>query len=197
MDPRQQGQEYGGNNSHRAAGANYGFNSNQNDPFNSFVHADNESAFDSSWNPQAFQPQQQQQQQPINSFDPGNQPWQQNPYQSSNALPMHNYGGQPSDYDQIYSRNPAPYAYPGFDPNTSQAFSPSPFDSALNYAQLPLSSGPQYDYSGPQGFPQHNETISPQALQNYPLPPSKTEEARPVCWVFVNLSIEVALTDIS
>lgn len=191
MDPRQQGQDYGGNNATRAGG-NYGFNSGQNDPFNSFVHTDNESAFDSSWNPQAFPAQQQ----PINGFDHGNQPWQQNPYQSSNSLPMHNYGGQSSDYDQIYSRNPASFNYSGFDPNTSQAFSPSPFDSALNYGQIPLSTGTPYDYSAPQGFPQHNETISPQALQNYPFPPTKTEEPCQVCRVFPETSIKVAHADL-
>lgn len=177
MDPRQQGQDYGGNNNAPRTGGTYGFNSGQNDPFNSFVHADNESAFDSSWNPQAYPAQQQ----PINGFDHGSQSWQQNPYQSSNSLPMHNYGGQSSDYDQIYSRNPTSFNYSGFDPNTSQAFSPSPFDNALNYSQIPLSGGTPYDYSASQGFPQHNETISPQALQNYPFPPTKTEEPRQVC----------------
>ncbi|KAF6218492.1 hypothetical protein HO133_005841 [Letharia lupina] len=173
MDPRQQGQDYGGNNASRAGG-NYGFNSGQNDPFNSFVHTDNESAFDSSWNPQAYPAQQQ----PINGFDHGNQQWQQNPYQSPNSLPMPNYGGQSSDYDQIYSRNPASFSYSGFDPNTSHAFSASPFDSALNYGQMPLNSGTPYDYSAPPAYSQHNETISPQALQNYPFPSTKTEEPR-------------------
>ncbi len=177
MDPRQQGQDYGGSNGPRAGG-NYGFsNGGQNDPFNSFVHSDNGDAFDSSWNPQGFAAQQQ----PINSFDPGNQSWQQNPYQSSSSLPIHNYGGQSSDYDQIYSRNPASFNYSGFDPNTIHAFSPSPFDNALNYGQIPLSNNTAYDYSAPQTFPQHNETISPQALQNYPFPATKTEEQRQVC----------------
>lgn len=176
MDPRQQAQDYGGNNATRAGG-NYGFNSGTNDPFNSFVHTDNESAFDSSWNPQAFPTQQQ----PINSFDHGNQSWQQNPYQSSTSLPMHNYGGQSSDYDQIYSRNPTSFSYSGFDPTTSHAFSSSPFDNAMSYGQIPLSNNAPYDYSGPPGFPQHNETISPQALQNFSFPPTKAEEPRQVC----------------
>lgn len=182
MDPRQQNADYGGNNTPSAAGGNYAFNSGQHDPFNSFVHTDNDSAFDSSWNTQGFPAQQQ----PINNFDHGNQPWQQNPYPSSNSLPMHNYGGQPGDYDQIYSRNPPAFNFTGFDPNTSQAFSPSPFDSALNYGQLPLSNPPPYDYAPPQGFPQHNETISPQALQNYSFSPTKTEELRQVCRVLLN-----------
>ena len=188
MDPRQQGQDYGGNNSTSAAGGNYAFNAGQNDPFNSFVHADNDAAFDSSWNPQGFPAQQQQ----INTFDHGNQPWQQNPYQTSNSLPMHNYGGQPSDYDQIYSRNPASFNYSGFDPSTSQAFSPSPFDSTLNYGQLPLGNATPYDYPAPQGFPQHNETISPQALQNYPFTPTKAEEHRQVYRVSAKLFSGIA-----
>ena len=177
MDPRQQGQDYGGNNTPSAAGGNYSFNAGQNDPFNSFVHTDNDSAFDSSWNPQAFPAQQQ----PINTFDHGNQPWQQNPYHSTNSIPIHNYGAQPSDYDQIYSRNPSSFNYSGFDPNTNQAFSPAAFDTALNYSQIHLSNANSYDYSATQPFSQHNETISPQALQNYPFSPTKTEELRQVC----------------
>lgn len=176
MDPRQQAQDYGGNNASRAAG-NYGFNGGPSDPFNSFVHTDNESAFDSSWNPQAFPTQQQ----PINSFDHGNQPWQQNPYQSSTSLPMHNYGGQSSDYDQIYSRNPTSFSYSGFDPTPSHAFSTSPFDSAMSYGQLPMRNSSPYDYSDSQAFPHPNETISPQALQNFSFPPTKAEEPRQVC----------------
>ena len=175
MDPRQQGQDYGGNNAQRAGG-NYNFNNGQNDPFTSFVHTDNDSAFDSSWNPQGFPAQQQ----PINGFDQGNPPWQQNPYQSTNSLPLHNYGGQSNDFDQMYSRNPASFNYSGFDPHTSHAFSPSPFDSTLNYGQMPLNSGTPYDYSAPQAFQHHNETISPQALQNYPFPPTKAEDPRQV-----------------
>lgn len=193
MDPRQQGPEYGGNNAHapRAVGS-YAFNSGQNDPFNSFVHTDNESAFDSSWNPQAFHAQQQ----PINGFDHANQPWQQNPYHSSTSLPMHNYGGQSSDYDQIYSRNPASFNYSGFDPNTSNAFSPSPFDGNLSYGQMPLNTSTAYDYSDSQAFSQHNETISPQALQNYPFPQTKTEEPRQVRLILADLPLSLAQTDI-
>ena len=191
MDPRQQAQDYGGNNAPSAAGGNYGFNSGPNDPFNSFVHTDNESAFDSSWNPQAFPAQQQ----PINGFDHANQPWQQNPYQSSSSLPLHNYGGQSSDYDQIYSRNPASFNYSGFDPNTNPAFAASPFDSTLSYGHLPLSNAAQYDYPPPQGFPPHNETISPQALQNYSFPPTKTEEPLQVCRVIVEILLDVSQTN--
>ena len=161
----------------RGAGGSYAFNSSQNDPFNSFVNTDNESAFDSSWNTQAFPSQKQ----PINCFDPFNQSWQQNPYQSSNSLPIHNYGNQPNNFDQIYSRNPAYSNYPSFDPSPSQAFASSPFDSALSYGQIPLTNGTSYGYPAPQGFPQPNETISPQALQNYSFPQTKTEESHQVC----------------
>ena len=188
MDPRQQSQDYGASNASSATGANYAFNAGQSDPFNSFVHTDNDSAFDSSWNPQAFPAQQQ----PINGFDHSNQSWQQNPYQTSNSLHMHNFGAQSADYDQIYSRNPTSFNYSGFDPNTNQTFSPSPFDNALTYAQIPLSNPASYDYSPPQAFQQHNETISPQALQNYPFPTSKTEELRQVCSVFLSVSLKIA-----
>ena len=172
MDQRQHNQEYIGNNPQRVGG-NFGFNGGQNDPFNSFASADNENAFDAAhWN-QTFPAHQQS----VNGFGHGNHVWQQNPYQSSSMLQMPNYGVQPGGgYDQAYSRSPAPFNYPSFDSNPSQVYSPPAFDNAMAYGQMPLNNSTQYDYPGQQNFQQSQETISPQALQNYPIFPQNTAE---------------------
>ena len=164
MDPRQQNQDFPGNNAQRV-GTNYSFNGAQNDAFSTFVNTDNDNAFDPPWNSQAFPSNQQ----PVNGFDQGNHGWQQHPYQSPNLLSMNNYGIQPRDYEQPFSRSPAPFDYSGFDSTHTQTFSPSAYDASLNFGQLPLSNNPQYDYAGQQGLQQqqHHDTISPQALQNY------------------------------
>ena len=164
MDPRQQNHEYSGSNPRRAGG-NYAFNGAQNDAFNSFVHTENESAFESPWNSQPFPTNQQ----PVNGFDQGNHGWQQNPYQSSNLLSMPNYGIPPREYEQPYSRSPASFDYAGFDSSNNQTFSPSAYDNPLAYSQIPLSNNNvQYDYPDQQGLQQqHHETISPQELQHY------------------------------
>ena len=164
MDPRQQNQDFSGNNAQRV-GANYSFNGAQNDAFSTFVNTDNDNAFDPPWNSQAFPSNQQ----PVNGFDQGNHGWQQHPYQSPSLLSMNNYGIQPRDYEQPFSRSPAPFDYSGFDSTHTQTFSPSAYDSSLNFGQIPLSNNPQYDYAGQQGLQQqqHHDTISPQALQNY------------------------------
>lgn len=176
MDPRQQSHEYGEGSAQRTGG-NYAFNGTQNDVFNTFVHTDNESAFDSSWNSQAFPAQQQ----PINGFDQGHQAWQQNAYQNSNLLPINNFGAQSRDYDQTFSRTPAPFNYAGFDSNANPTFSPPAYANTLNYGQLPLNNGTPYGYTGNQGFQEHNETISPQALQHYPFPVTAADEGHQVC----------------
>lgn len=164
MDPRQQNQDFPGNNAQRV-GANYPFNGAQNDAFSTFVNTDNDNAFDPPWNSQAFPSNQQ----PVNGFDQGNHGWQQHPYQSPNLLSMNNYGIQPRDYEQPFSRSPAPFDYSGFDSTHTQTFSPSAYDASLNFGQIPLNNNPQYDYEGQQGLQQqqHHDTISPQALQNY------------------------------
>ena len=179
MDPRQQNQDFQGNNAQRV-GANYSFNGAQNDTFSTFVNTDNDNAFDPPWNSQAFPSNQQ----PVNGFDQGNHGWQQHPYQSPNLLSMNNYGIQPRDYEQPFSRSPAPFDYSGFDSTHTQTFSPSAYDTSLNFGQIPLSTNPQYDYAGQQGLQQqqHHDTISPQALQNYSTSFTQptSEDSRPV-----------------
>ncbi len=163
MDSRQQSHGYNGSGPQQVGGS-YAFSGVQNDAFSSFVHTDNDSAFDSSWNPQAYPAQQQA----INGFDQGNQNWQQNPYQSSTLLPLSDYGAPPRDYNQSYPRSPAPFDY-GFISNPNQTFSPSEYDNTLGYGTLPLNNTAQYEYNGPQSLEQqHHETISPSALESYP-----------------------------
>jgi len=178
MDPRQQNQGYSGSVPQQVGG-NYAFSGVQNDAFSSFVHTDNESAFDSSWNTQSYPAQQQ----PINGFDQGSHNWQQNSYQSSNLMPMSDYGVPPRDYDQPYPRSPAPFDYSAFISNPNSTFSPSEYDNSLGYGQIPLNTNARYDYTGQQGLQQqHHGTISPQALQSYPdsFPPTTGEDSRQV-----------------
>ena len=167
MDPRQQSQDYSGGSNSQRAGTNYGFNGIQNDPFNTFVNTDNDSAFEPSWTNQTLPAQQQQ----INSFDQGSHSWQQSPYQSSTFLGTTNYG-PPRDYEQPYTRSPSSFNYPSFDPSHNSTFAPNTFDTPANpyddslYGQLNNSA--HFDYAGSAELQQHHATISPQALQTYP-----------------------------
>ena len=179
MDPRQHSQDYAANPPQRAVG-NFGYPGVQNDSFSSFVNADSDSAFDPPWNSQAFPTHQQ----PVNGFDTSNHAWQQNPYPSSNLLQMPNYGLQSRSYDQAYSRSPASFSYPGFGSNPSQVFSPSAYNSSLDYGQMPINNNPPYDYTNHPEYSQNQETISPQALQNYPIfPQIAPEDRKQVCKV--------------
>ena len=163
MDSRQQTAGFNASGPQPASG-NYAFNGVHSDAFSSFVHTDNDSAFDASWNAQPYSGPQQS----ISGFDQGNQGWPQNPYQSSNLLPLSDYGASSRDFNSSYPRSPAAFDY-GYASNPNQTFSPSEFDNTLGYGQLPLNNNSQYDYNGTHGIAQpHSETISPSALQSYP-----------------------------
>ncbi len=166
MDPRRQNQnhEYA-TGSTSGGGQNYGYNAAQNDPFNTFINTENESAFDTSpWTNQPFQATQQT----TTGFGQTSNPWPQTPYQSSssNFLPLSQFGTFPEDTDPTYSRNSS-FQYPGFDSNAEPAFSSALYPDISSYTDLPLSNDPRFDYAGTQGFQTPNETISPRALQNY------------------------------
>ena len=188
MDPRQQNHEFPGSNPQRV-GANYAFNGAQNDAFSSFVHTENESAFESPWNSQPFPTNQQ----PVNGFDQGNHGWQQSPYQSSNLLSMPNYGLPSREFEQPYSRSPASFDYAGFDSTHNQTFPPSAYENSLGYGQLPLNNNNvQYDYPGQQGLQQsHHDTISPQALQHYStsFPQPTSEDSRQVSYSILSFTL--------
>ena len=169
MDPRQQNQDPSGANAQRP-GTNYNFNGSQNDPFHAFVHTDNDGAFDNTWSNQSIPPQSQ----PINGFDESNHPWAQD-YQSSDFLGAPNYGAPSRGYDQSYTRSPSSFNYTNFDSSHSHGFPPhayvsqSSYDNTLGAYNGPsLNPSAQYEYPEPSGPQRNHQTISPQALQNYP-----------------------------
>lgn len=166
MDPQQQARDYSGANPQRV-GTNYNYHGMQNDPFHTFVNTENESAFEPSWSNPPIPAQQQQ----INGFDEGSNGWQQTPYQSSNFLSAANYG-PPRDYEQPYSRSPSSFNYSGFEPSNNQTFAPNTYETHPTSYEDPLygsmNNDTQFNYPGSAELQQHNETISPQALQTYP-----------------------------
>lgn len=193
MDSRQN-QGFSGNGS-QPEGGNYAFSGVQNDAFSSFVHTDNDSAFDSSWNPQTYPAQQQ----PISGFDQGNQNWQQSSYQSSNLMPLADYGATSKDFNLAYPRSPTSFDY-GFIPNPNQTFSPSEYDNSLGYGSLSLNSSAPYDYPGQTSLEHnHHETISPSALQSYPdsFPSIQREDIRQVSWSHCLQSAQLYTEDIT
>ena len=182
MDPRHQSQDLSGANPQRP-GSNYNFNSAQTDPFTAFVHTENDGAFDNTWTNQTLPAQSQ----PINGFDQGSHPWAQD-YQSPDFLGATNYGASSRGYDQAFTRSPSSFNYSNFDPNHAQTF-PSPaydtqntYDNALSYGNPSLNPNAQFDYPEPSGPQRTHQTISPQALQNYPasFPTSNADDGRHV-----------------
>ena len=143
----------------------YSFNPTPNDTFNSFLHTDNEPSFSNSWDPEAFTDPQD----PINGFNPGSSSWDQSSLQASHLLPVSSYGVQSRNLDQTFSGNPS-FNYSGFGARANLSIAPS-FDTTLAYGHVPLSDDPNYNFTRSQEFqstPKQSETVSPQALQNYP-----------------------------
>ncbi|KAL9026188.1 MAG: hypothetical protein Q9196_005110 [Gyalolechia fulgens] len=145
----------------------YGYNESQNDPFNSFLNTDNEPSFNQSWTSQSFNPHAE----PTNPYDQTGHGWPQNPLSAPNIQHVPNYGIHNGIYDPPYSRNPASFDYPAFNPNRNSAISGPPFDQTF-YGQHPVTNQDQYAFSRNPAFEQNlqqtNQTISPQALQNHP-----------------------------
>lgn len=160
MDSRHQNQD-GNQHSH-----NFAFNPSHNDTFNSFLHADNEPSFNNSWDPDAFVDPQDS----INGFNPGNTAWDQSALQSSHLVPVSNYGVQPRSLDQTFSGNPSSFNYSNFDSRANLSIAPTS-DSTWAYGHVPLADEPSFDFTRSQTYQRPSkqaETISPQALQNYP-----------------------------
>ncbi|KAL9613061.1 MAG: hypothetical protein Q9167_002360 [Letrouitia subvulpina] len=164
MDPRHQNQNSPPED--HSLRVSFGFNPAQHDPFNTIFSHETDSTFNPAWDAEAFRTPVD----PTSGFDQSAHGWHQNPLQSSNLFSGSNYTVQPGAYDQTYSRNPTSFNYPGFS-STPNALAPQAYDSSLPYNQLPLTEDGQFDFSRPQGFPRapiQSQTISPQALQNYP-----------------------------
>lgn len=167
---------------------NYPFSSAQNDGFNSFLHTENESAFNNPWESETFSDPQE----PINGFNP-NHSWNANTMQQPNYLSVSNYGVQPR-LDQTFSAGPS-FNYAGFDPRSNLTMPSPSFDPSLSYAHMPLNDDSSFTFASRQGFPtatKPSETISPQALQNYPATstPGHISESRPVsCFAGFTINI--------
>ena len=165
---------------------NYAYNPSHTDSFNSFLHTDNEPSFNNSWDPEAFVDPQD----PINAFNPGTSAWDQSTLQPSHLLPVTNYGVQSRNLGQTFSGNPTGFGYSGFDSRANLSMPPS-FDPTLAYGHVALNDDPNFDFTRNQSYqrtPKQSDTISPQALQNYPATFNHVlvPEARPVsfCWLF-------------
>lgn len=178
MDARQQN-DFPGAGTPRAL-QDSGYGGAHNEHFNSFINSDHDASYDPPWNAQAFPNHQQS----VNGFSEGGTGWQQTPYQAPSTLPMSTYAPQTTNFDQTYSRAPA-FNYPNFDITPTPQTFPGLYDTELDYHPVQLNNDPRFDYSRQQGqsFQNHNETISPQALQTYSDFSRPTyEEARQVCF---------------
>lgn len=145
----------------------FGFNPAQHDPFNPIFGHESDSTFNPAWDTETFRTPVE----PTSGFDQSGHGWHPNSLQTSNLFSGSNYTVQPGAYDQTYSRNPTSFNYSSFNSAPSHALALQAYDSSLSYNQLPLTEDGQFDFSRSQGFqraPTQSQTISPQALQNYP-----------------------------
>ncbi|KAL9105039.1 MAG: hypothetical protein Q9163_000052 [Psora crenata] len=168
MDPRHGTQGYAAAGGQQTGGATFAYNSNHNDPFNSFINTEDEGAFDNTWQPSDFPSHHQS----SSAFDQGGQSWQQNPYQTSEstflAMPTFNidprYGAGGDSGLQFSSFNSNPVQ----DFTSRESLATSAYHSTSDYNRGPLGSDSQFQYSGPQELQQASQTISPQAIESYP-----------------------------
>ncbi|KAI4140005.1 MAG: hypothetical protein L6R39_006005 [Caloplaca ligustica] len=149
--------------------APYGYNDSQSDSFNTFLNNDTEPTFNQPWSSQPFNTRPES----INPYDQNGHGWPQTALAASNISGVTNYGIHGGIYDQSHSRSPASFDYSGFNSNTTPALSGPSYDHAFNYAPPSSQSHDQYGFPRAYGFQQNlqqsqNQTISPQALQNYP-----------------------------
>lgn len=161
MDSRHQSQEL----TH-----NYPFSTPPSDTFNSFLHSDIDPTYSTSWDTEAFHDPQD----PINAFNSGSSTWGQTTIQPTQLLPASSYGTQSRNLDQTFSGNPTTFSFSG----------PS-FDNTLPYGSTLSDDTNNFDLTRNQNFQRSSkqtETISPQALQNYPGTFSNVQipDARPV-----------------
>lgn len=159
--------QYNAANAQNNGPANYAYNQNQNDPFQSFIHTEDDGAFDNSWQTPEFSTHQ-----PANNieYEQTTQPWHQASYQA----PDSNYLLAQYNVDPRYSTTGSNFQYPSYDPRTSQDFSarsnaqPTPYHEGSGFNSDALSHGPPYQYPRPQETEQTSQTISPAAITSYP-----------------------------
>ncbi|KAL8999544.1 MAG: hypothetical protein Q9169_001632 [Polycauliona sp. 2 TL-2023] len=156
----------------------YGYSAPPNDSFNSFLNNSNDPNFNPSWDPQPFN----QPSEPTNSYDQSGHGWPNNTLQPSALQHVPNYNIHNGIYDQPYSRSPVPFEYSGFNPSRNPANSAPPYDHPFTYGHPSLPNHDQYGF--PRAFQQgqqqpQNQTISPQALQNYPAGYQQSNQQKP------------------
>ena len=168
MDPRH-GNHYNNSGQGQSSSSNFQYpGSTQNDPFNSFINTEDETAFDNTWQTPDFSSNQNS----SNGFDHASQAWQQNPYPSteSNFLPISQYNVEPR-----YPTGESAYQFSNFNSNPNQDFASSRGDLHQPTYQRPtgfnptsLNNGATFQFSGPQELEQASQTISPAAIESYP-----------------------------
>ena len=129
------------------------------DSFNTFQTDDHDTSFNSSWYNHGIPNQ-------TPAYLQGNDAW----HSTSNPLHASTYGAPPGGYDRVYSRSPASFNYPGYDPRRSQTYSQPAYDSTSGYTNGSVTDGTPYGYSNihqSQPPANHGQTISPQILQNF------------------------------
>ena len=180
MDPRHQNQN--SVQEDQSLRGPYGFSTAQNDPLNSMFNHESDQAFNSAWDADAFRNSAE----PSGGFDQSGHGWHQNTLQMPNLLSMPNYGAPPGGFDQTYSRSPAPFNYAGFNTAPNHSLAGPSYESSMAYGQLPLTDDGQFGFSRHQGFQRstsQSQTVSPQALQNYPnsFQQNSSQAIRQVC----------------
>lgn len=147
----------------------YGYNDSQNDSFNSYLNPDTESTFNQPWNAQSFNPHVET----SNPYESSGQNWSHNSLAAPSIQGVTNYGVPDGIYSHNYSRSPAAFEYPPFNSNRNPALSGAPYDHAFAYGPPSIQTHDQYGFPKGHSFQQNvqqtqSQTISPQALQNYP-----------------------------
>lgn len=141
------------------------FNADTKGPFDDFFPHGSQNAFGVQWPSGNFTSAQDS----INGYGPADQSWPENPTQNANSLSSSNFVRDPS---QNFSRVPNAYEYSSLEARPATALSNPAFDPALGFGQGQSNIDPRLSFASPQpGFQpasNQNETVSPQALQNYP-----------------------------
>lgn len=136
------------------------YNPSINDPFNAYIHADNDASFNHNWEPAES----------IQNYGPGSDSWNPNVLQSSsNLLTGSDFALQSRNFDQTYSRT-QPVDYDTF-PSPNPALTTSSFDPTFvpfGTVQLPDDANFNFSHQAFRTETRPSETISPQALQAYP-----------------------------
>ena len=155
-----------------------------NDPFNSFIHTEDEAAFDNTWQTPDFSNHHP----PNHNYDQSTQHWPQTAFspqsQNQSYMPMSQYG-----IDPRFSAQSGPnLQYASFGSNSAPAYSGRPalhapaFNDSADFHSTALTDEPPFPYSRPGSSENANQTISPAAITTYAelnnLPHEKKHDVR-------------------